>query len=118
MRALLLFVVATLLLAAPSFAQSRNDEHDEAEVDAFEGAPPEVGLIGRLVMMKGHLRVGRELWRQGDHDTAAGHFLHPLVELEGDVDPELQRRQLRPIKPELEALGAAPEKGEPAVFRE
>jgi hypothetical protein len=112
------FLLAALLVASPALAQSGHDEHNEAEADAFEGAAPEVGLVGRLVMMKGHLRVGRELWSQGDRDTAAGHFLHPLVELDGDVEPELQRRQLKPIKPELEALGAAPEKGEPAVFRE
>jgi hypothetical protein len=107
-----------LLLCAPATAQPQHpthDEHEEHEFDAFEGASPDVALAARLVLMKGHLRIGRELYDAGDRDTASGHFLHPLVELHGDVEPALQQRKLKPIKADLEALGEAPEKGEAAV---
>jgi hypothetical protein len=84
---------------------------EETEEDAFAGAPADVALVGRLLMVKGHLRIGRELWDAGAKPEGGTHFLHPLVELWGDIEPELAPRGVKSFKPDLEALAETADKG-------
>jgi len=116
-RILLLAALLGAVVAGAAALAQPQQRQDEQEFDALEGASPDVALVARLLMMKGHLRVGRELYRLGDRDGATGHFLHPLVELDGDVEPDLAARNLQPVKPELEALAAASEKGDDETSR-
>jgi len=112
LKHLLLALSLTLAAPLPLSAQNATMTHnEEAEEDALAGAPPDVALVGRLLMMKGHLRIGRELWDGGMKDEGGTHFLHPLVELWGDVEPELTPHGVKSFKGDLEALGAAADKG-------
>jgi len=114
-RILLLGALTGASLALGAALAQPQQSDDEHAFDALEGASPDVALVARLLMMKGHLRIGRELYRAGDHDAAQGHFLHPLVELDPEVEPALEARKLEGVKPALEALGNAPDQGEAAV---
>jgi hypothetical protein len=120
MRKLLICTITAFILSlASAWAQTPappHEQHDEADADAFEDARPDVALVGRLLMMKGHLRIGRELYDAGDRDGASGHFQHPLVEHYGDVEPALRQRQLKLIKPELQRLADAAPEAVPAAF--
>jgi hypothetical protein len=61
----------------------------------------------QLLLMRGHLAVGRALLDAGRRDMAAEHFAHPRAELYDDVAPELKRRGIKPFDARLQALADA-----------
>lgn len=88
--------------------------------EAGEGAggaitSPE-GYATTLQLMRGHLAAGRELLAMGRATDAEPHIAHPIDELYGDLEPELQRRGASPfleplnnLKTRLQAAPAAPD---------
>lgn len=78
-----------------------------------EGATPDADLatdnvayLTQLSLVRGHLLVGMELFRQGAVDASSGHFLHPGIEIYPQLEPALVARGGKPFKADLEALAA------------
>jgi len=69
-------------------------------------APPDEAFLLRLLLMKGHLRVGRELVQQNRWNDAMPHFLHPTEEIYKELAPALAERKIAPFDKNLEALAA------------
>jgi hypothetical protein len=76
----------------------------------FDEATPEQAFMGRLLLIKGHLLVGQELYDQGHPDDALQHFQHPLVEIYDYIEPDLTARKAKQFKPALEKLVGLVEK--------
>jgi hypothetical protein len=69
-------------------------------------APPDEAFLLRLLLIKGHLRVGRELLQQNRWNDALPHFLHPTEEIYKELAPALAERKIAPFDKDLEALAA------------
>jgi hypothetical protein len=76
------------------------------ERGAATEAPPDEAFLLRLLLIKGHLRVGRELIEQGHWNDALPHFLHPTEEIYKELAPALAERKIAPFDKDLEALAA------------
>lgn len=85
------------------------------EKDAFSEAPASEALVGRLLMLKGHLSVGKELYAAGRLDDAAPHYLHPAEEIYGLVEGELKKRKLNQFDKDLKALAELVKGKKPAA---
>ncbi|SBO41815.1 hypothetical protein [Cyanobium sp. NIES-981] len=90
---------------------------EAGEVGGLDIASPE-GYATTLQLMHGHLLAGRELITKGMATEAQPHIAHPIDELYGDLEPELERRgaapfldQLIALKTRLRAAPEAPETG-------
>jgi broad specificity phosphatase PhoE len=57
-----------------------------------------------LMLMHGHLRIGRALVEQQAWDDAVMHFRHPIEEIYGELEAELKQRQVEDFRAELDAL--------------
>lgn len=87
---------------------------EEGHGDTFADAPAGQALVGRLLMLKGHLMVGRELYEAGRKDDALPHYLHPAEEIYGSIQGELKRRKLAAFSRDLKQLSALVKKKAPA----
>ncbi len=67
-------------------------------------ASSDTAYLAVLGQMRGHLIVARELMQQGNVAQAEKHIGHPVEELYGSVEPELERRRVKAFKEELTAL--------------
>lgn len=76
------------------------------ERGATAAAPPDEAFLLRLLLIKGHLRVGRELVDQGLWNDALPHFLHPTEEIYKELEPALTERKIAPFDKDLAALAA------------
>lgn len=85
------------------------------EADAFAEAPAGEALVGRLLMLKGHLTIGKELYAAGRFDDAAPHYLHPAEEIYGLVEGELKKRKLNLFDKDLQALADLVKAKKPAA---
>lgn len=55
----------------------------------------------QLGLMKGHLIVGRELIEQGKPEQAESHIGHPIEEIYGSIEGQLQARNVQDFRPTL-----------------
>lgn len=85
------------------------------EQDIFTDYPAGEALVGRLLMIKGHLIVGQELYRAGRLDDAAPHYLHPTEEIYGLIDAEMKKRKLPGFEADLKALAGLVKQKKPAA---
>jgi hypothetical protein len=69
-------------------------------------APPDEAFLLRLLLIKGHLRVGRELLQQTRWNDALPHYLHPAEEIYKELAPALAARKIAPFDTDLAALVA------------
>lgn len=76
------------------------------ERGASAEAPPDEAFLLRLLLIKGHLRVGQELVELGRWNDALPHFLHPSEEIYKELAPALAERKLAPFDKDLDALAA------------
>ncbi|GIL41817.1 hypothetical protein [Roseiterribacter gracilis] len=91
----------------PSDAGEGGEGGEGVDTDAFAFSKPDEQFVGRLLLSRGHLAVGLELYGAGDKETGAQHFAHPSVELYGWLEPELAKRNATPFKDGLDQLVAA-----------
>lgn len=96
-------------------AKQGMDGEKDHEDDAFSKMPRDQQLLGRLLLMLGHFRVGEELLNAGDVKAAMPHFHHPVEEIYKTVRPDLFRRGVRGFKPKLDAVMKASEAGDAAA---
>jgi hypothetical protein len=97
---------------APPEAMEREGEGEGAD-KTVDMATDDVAYLTHLGLMRGHLRVGYELFRAGHPEHAVMHMKHPKSELYTDIVPALQARGSRGFADELEALAAAVESKAP-----
>lgn len=69
-------------------------------------APPDEAFLLRLLLIRGHLRVGRELVQQTRWNDALPHYLHPSEEIYKELAPALAERKIAPFDKDLAALVA------------
>jgi hypothetical protein len=58
----------------------------------FGGLSSDQSLAARLHLMRGHLRIGEELYHAGKAADAQPHFMHPLEEIYPDIHEELEEQ--------------------------
>jgi hypothetical protein len=110
-RALVQSTAPQLAEAAKPDAKPHKHEGGEqggegGEKGIAKDAPPDEAFQLRLLLIKGHLRVGRELLQQGRWNDALPHFLHPSEEIYKDIAPALAERKIAPFEKDLAALVA------------
>lgn len=91
---------------ALQLAAAGGEGGEGGEAGAMSGTDPDEAFVTRLLLMKGHLRVGKELVDQGAWDDALAHFKHPVEEIYDAVQDELSQRGAVQFKDNLEALAA------------
>jgi hypothetical protein len=69
--------------------------------------PEAQALSGNLMLLRGHLLVGSELYGAGRADDAVIHYLHPSEEIYDEIAPALSSRGVTGMAAELKALSAA-----------
>lgn len=88
----------------PAAASSEGGEGGEGGEGSQEIASSDTAYLAVLGQMRGHLIVARELMQEGNFAQAEKHIGHPVEELYGSVEPELERRRVKPFKESLTAL--------------
>lgn len=101
---------AQLAETAPADKAHRHEGAEQGGEGGERGtaadAPPDEAFLLRLLLIEGHLRVGRELVEQGRWNDALPHFLHPAEEIYKDLAPALAARKIAPFDKDLAALVA------------
>jgi hypothetical protein len=69
-----------------------NVYNEEAIYRVLAERDPQVGYMTRLIMMKAHLKACLKMLADGDLKEAAEHVSHPRVEILGELEPELAKR--------------------------
>ena len=77
------------------------------QMDPLAGASAEEALETRLILMKGHLDVGRELYLAGLIKDATPHVSHPSTEIYGRIEPDLKAHNVPGFHDKLDALRLA-----------
>jgi hypothetical protein len=90
--------------AAPAPSSSEGGEGGEGGEGSQEIASSDTAYLAVLGQMRGHLIVAGELMREGNFAQAEKHIGHPVEELYGSVEPELERRRVKPFKEQLTVL--------------
>lgn len=85
------------------------------EGDVFAEASPDQALVGRLLLLEGHLLVGKELYDQGRPDDAAPHYLHPTEEIYDLIEDELKARNIPQFETALKDLAKLVKNKKPAA---
>lgn len=65
---------------------------------------PDVDYMTSLALMKGHLIVAQELIAAGSYEEAEPHIGHPVEELYGGIEEQLETRNVPQFKSELNEL--------------
>lgn len=76
-------------------------------VDPLAGAQADEALAARLILMKGHLEVGHELYLAGLVKDAEPHMTHPSTEIYGRIKPELKAQGVPGFHDKLDAVRLA-----------
>ncbi len=77
---------------------------------ANEAAADVVAYLAQLGLIRGHLRVGMELYRAGRHEHAKRHMKHPEDELYASLADSFARRGATGFAGELSTLAALVER--------
>ena len=64
----------------------------------------DAAYLTQLALIRGHLTVGTDLYREGARKAAATHMKHPEDEIYEDLEPALEARGVAGFEEELEAL--------------
>ena len=107
---------------APAAAKPQSSQGGEggeggegSEGGPLAGADEHQAFIARLLLIRGHLFVGKELYDAKRPDDALPHYLHPVEELYGDIEPEFTEHKKPGFKKELQALSDAVKTKKPAA---
>lgn len=96
----------------------REPEHNMAPAASTNAASEDADFAMRLVLIEGHLQVGRELMEAGQTQNALPHFGHPVRELYSDMIPVLVHRHGQQFDRDLIALeGLAARENNSETFR-
>lgn len=93
--------------SAPAQVAPGGEGGEGGEGDAFAGLTEHQALAGRLLLIRGHLLVGRELYEAGRPDDALQHYMHPTEELWADVEEPMKKKKLGKVQGLLLSLANA-----------
>lgn len=85
-------------------AVASGEEDQAGQADVLSGAGHDEAFMAQLLMIKGHLLVGKELADLGRWDDAHAHFRHSIEEVYPNIDDNLANRNVEPFKNELQDL--------------
>jgi hypothetical protein len=83
------------------------------ERGAADLATNDIAYVLQLELVRGHLNVGTELFRQGAVEAARTHMKHPGDELYADLLPAFKARRAAGFDAALQRLSAAVDKNAP-----
>ncbi|TXS94127.1 hypothetical protein FV139_11015 [Parahaliea maris] len=117
--------LAAAVETGQSIASGSEGEGSEGEGEGLaqnvDPATNDVAYLSQLGLMRGHLLVGLELYREGHIEHARMHMKHPKSELYADLVPAFEARgsagfaeQLTALATAVEADGSEPEAVESA----
>ncbi|MFV0276585.1 MAG: hypothetical protein ACK5HY_05290 [Parahaliea sp.] len=105
-----LLLAASAVDAGQAVAAAGSEGEGEGEgAVAQDPATNDVAYLTQLGLMRGHLLVGLELYRQGHIEHARTHMKHPKSELYANLQPAFDTRKAAGFARQLEALAAAVE---------
>lgn len=111
--------IAKGLRDTPSAYMQLADNSGEGEGGEGEGAAAssemdDAAYLTQLALMRGHLRVGAELYAAGAADMAVTHMKHPSDELYAGLKEAFEKRGVKGFERQLETLAKAVESKAPA----
>ncbi|MEQ1818058.1 MAG: hypothetical protein ABL871_05555 [Terricaulis sp.] len=114
----ILLPLALALSLTVAACGQREAEHDMAPAPSTNAANEDADFAMRLVLIEGHLQVGRELMQAGQTQNALPHFGHPVRELYSDMIPIIVHRNGQQFDRDLIALeGLAARENNSQTFR-
>jgi hypothetical protein len=73
----------------------------------------DVAYLTQLGLMRGHLEVGMDLYRQGEHEAALPQMENAIEEIYEPLEPALDKRGVAAFEEQLESLEQVVEQGAP-----
>lgn len=98
---------------AQSHAPGDGGEGGESGIAADD---PEQFLTSSLMLIRGHLLIGAELFRAGQTMESLPHFLHPKEEILDGIKETLKARDAMAVEKSLSALVTAARANDAAAF--
>ncbi len=115
---ILLPLALALSLTLAACGQRQPAEHGMAPAASTNAASEDADFAMRLVLIEGHLQVGRELIEAGQTQNSLPHFGHPVRELYSDMIPVIVHRNGQQFDRDLIALeGLAARENNSETFR-
>jgi len=99
-------IINSLFLYGCSDKKDHMNSHQKSESKVYESDKIYLTQIG---LMRGHLYVGIELYKNGHLDNAKRHMKHPKSELYADIIPTFKAKGSSGFASELEELALAVE---------
>ncbi len=97
--------------ATMAHGEGEGEGEGEGSTSDIDLATNDRAYLTQLALMRGHLLVGVELYRQGDSEAAITHMKHPESELYAQIAPAFGARGVDGFADELSALANAVESG-------
>ncbi len=95
--------------------EGEGGEGEGGEAASADLATDDVAYLSQLGLVRGHLLVGVELYKEGAAEMAVTHMKHPGDELYADLEPALAARGSEGFAEELERLATLVENGAPVA---
>lgn len=115
------FSVSTRFLLGGLLAGLFSLNASATQIDLPDGPIDDAGYLLQIGLMRGHLLVGHELFRQGEREAAQTHAKHPADELYATLQPSFAERGVGGFAAELEAhaeaVGSGSEADVEAAYR-
>jgi hypothetical protein len=81
------------------------EEGGEAGAEnALQGLSGDQAFLANILMIRGHLNVGSELYAMGRPNDSLPHYLHPVEEIYGELTAEMEEHSIPPFRADLEKL--------------
>lgn len=85
-------------------ADSQGGEGGEGGEAGATLSNDDAAYLTQLALIRGHLSVGMDLYRQGAQEAAVSHMKHPEDEIYQGLEPALAARGVKGFEEELEAM--------------
>lgn len=101
--------LAVLCALTPSYAEDGtvDSQADAAAMQEAGDREADISYLTQLGLIRGHLAVGYELYRQELHALAETHMKHPREEIYSDLTPQFEDRGCNGFGDELTSLSTA-----------
>ena len=106
---LIFIILNTLFLYGCSDKSDHMDSHHKGDEKLAKVYDSDQMYLTQLGLMRGHLYVGIELYKNGFLENAKMHMKHPKSELYADIVPTFEAKGSSGFAGELEALALAVE---------
>lgn len=109
-KLLLIFITFNIfVLNGCSDESTHNSSHHDGAEKIAKVYESDNEYLTQIALMRGHLHVGIELYKNGYLDNAKKHMKHPKSELYSDIIPTFESKKSTGFATELEDLASAVE---------